>query len=135
VITEVINFISRLAKKKNIKIVVLEQEPTKLLLDKAMFFTLMKNLLENAINHSPFNSEVTIFLNNQYLTVEDHGSGIESCNLPFIFDKFWRGPNRQISGAGLGLSICQKIASAHNWRLHASNREGACFHIDFRASN
>lgn len=41
-ITEVINFISRLAKKKNIKIVVLEQEPTKLLLDKAMFFTLMK---------------------------------------------------------------------------------------------
>lgn len=131
-IAEVINFISRIAKKKNIKIIFIEKEPVQLLVDKGMFFTLMKNLLENAINHSPFNSEVTILLNKEYLTVEDSGTGIESCNLPYIFNKFWRAPNRQISGAGLGLSICQKITSAHNWKLHAYNQLGACFHISFK---
>ena len=87
--------------------------------DRGALFTLVKNLLENAIQHSPPHGEVRLVADARQILVRDEGPGIPACDLPMIFDRFWRGAGRRDEGAGLGLAICQEIALAHGWRLTA----------------
>ena len=98
--------------------------------DKAALFTLLKNLLENALQHAPSNSAVEIRIEPQGLTLRDYGPGVSEEQLAKLFVRFWRGPHRRDHGAGLGLAICQEIALAHNWTLTASNAApGLRFHL------
>ncbi|WP_354645010.1 HAMP domain-containing sensor histidine kinase [Kitasatospora camelliae] len=64
------------------------------------------NLLDNAVKYSPPAGTVEVTLAAGRLTVRDHGPGIPSDELPYVFDRFWRSPSsRQLPGSGLGLSI------------------------------
>lgn len=87
--------------------------------DRGALFTLLKNLLENAIQHAPAGSEVGVEVDGGALTVRDRGPGVDEASLPLLFDRFWRGAHRRDHGAGLGLAICREIALAHGWRLSA----------------
>lgn len=87
--------------------------------DRGALFTLLKNLLENAIQHSPPHSVVQLTADAGRISVRDKGAGIAAGDLPMIFQRFWRGASRRDEGAGLGLAICQEIALAHGWRLTA----------------
>lgn len=87
--------------------------------DRGALFTLLKNLLENAIEHAPAGSTVDVEVAAHSLTVRDHGPGVAADQLPLLFARFWRGPHRRDLGAGLGLAICQEIALAHGWQLTA----------------
>lgn len=104
--------------------------------DRGALFTLLKNLLENAIQHAPECSVIILEIEDRGLTVRDRGPGVEADQVPLLFDRFWRGAHRRDHGAGLGLSICQEIATAHGWsitvecadpglRFRLSNGEGA----------
>lgn len=87
--------------------------------DRGALFTLLKNLLENAIEHAPAGSTVDVEVAAQGLAVRDQGPGVAADQLPLLFARFWRGPHRRDLGAGLGLAICQEIALAHGWQLTA----------------
>lgn len=64
------------------------------------------NLLDNAVKYSPPGGAIDVGLRQGVLTVRDHGPGIPSDELPYVFDRFWRSPSsRQLPGSGLGLSI------------------------------
>jgi CRP-like cAMP-binding protein len=84
------------------------------------------NLLNNAIKYAPENSMV-IFRGryddeNLIVEVEDQGHGIPPEDLPHIFKDFFRASNvGDAQGAGLGLSIAQKIIEAHNGKILAEN--------------
>ena len=80
-------------------------------------FTLLKNLLENAIQHAPAQTVVHVEVLRDGLTVRDWGPGVDGAQLPLLFERFWRGAHRRDHGAGLGLAICQEIAQAHGWHL------------------
>jgi signal transduction histidine kinase len=54
-----------------------------------------------------------------HISVHDEGPGVPSEDLSKLFVRFWRGVDRRDLGAGLGLSICREIATAHGWTLHA----------------
>ncbi len=100
--------------------------------DSGALFVLLKNLVENAILHSPPDAVVAITVGAVDLRVRDEGAGIAPEHLPKLFTRFWRGPGRRDSGAGLGLAICAEIAVAHGWRLTARNAEpGAEFVLDY----
>jgi signal transduction histidine kinase len=102
--------------------------------DRGALFMLLKNLVENAIQHSPVNGVVAVTGDSDQLSVRDEGPGIAAEDLPKLFKRFWRGPMRRSEGAGLGLSICAEIAAAHKWELTArSTGTGAEFMISFRA--
>nr|WP_198980721.1 ATP-binding protein [Herbaspirillum sp. ASV7] len=93
---------------------------------------LCRNLLENALHHSPPGTVVVAEADHQKLSVRDQGPGIPAEAMPHLFERFWRGPHRRDEGAGLGLSICAEIARAHGWTLRATNgQEGALFEVDF----
>jgi len=87
--------------------------------DRGALFTLLKNLLENAIQHAPAGTVVSVEVLDNTLTVRDRGPGVGADQLPRLFVRFWRGAHRRDQGAGLGLSICQEIAQAHGWTLSA----------------
>ena len=89
--------------------------------DHGACFTLLKNLLENAIQHAPAQTLVSMEIQSNTITVRDRGSGVEPEQLSLLFSRFWRGAHRRDHGAGLGLAICQEIAMAHGWVLSAHN--------------
>ncbi len=91
--------------------------------DRGALFTLIKNLVENAIQHAPADTAVTIELAPQSLAVRDCGPGVDADQREQLFVRFWRGAHRRDHGAGLGLSICQEIARAHGWALSVQPAE------------
>jgi signal transduction histidine kinase len=93
------------------------------LADRGALFTLLKNLIENAIQHAPAGTHVSVELDAATLSVRDRGPGVEHEHLAKIFGRFWRGAHRRDEGAGLGLTICQEIALAHGWTLVAQQAE------------
>jgi signal transduction histidine kinase len=104
--------------------------------DRGAMFMLLKNLVENAIQHSPAGGVVTVRIDSDHLSVCDEGPGIAADELPQLFKRFWRGPTRRNEGAGLGLSICSEIAAAHHWQLSAQSLSpGAQFQLLFRPSH
>lgn len=98
--------------------------------DKGALFTLLKNLLENAIQHAPAHSTVEIHITPTSCCVRDHGPGLAQEHMIRLFERFWRASERRDSGAGLGLAICQEIAQAHGWVITAQQANpGLCFEI------
>ncbi|WP_288252982.1 HAMP domain-containing sensor histidine kinase [uncultured Hydrogenophaga sp.] len=101
--------------------------------DRGALFTLLKNLMENAVQHAHVGTDVCIEIQRDTLTVRDHGAGAQADQLPLLFTRFWRGAHRRDKGAGLGLAICQEIALAHGWTLIAERAEpGLRFRLSIR---
>jgi signal transduction histidine kinase len=95
---------------------------------------LLKNVIENAIEHSPSGGVVAVTVESDRITIRDEGPGIPDADLPHLFTRFWRGSARQAEGAGLGLAICKEIVTAHHWHLSARNIAlGAEFVLRFAA--
>lgn len=134
VVSDAVEHLKRLADRVGIRVeMVLPIEILLLHADGSALFVLVKNLLENALYHSPKGSNILVILGPGQLSVRDHGSGIAAADLPFIFKRFWRGPERRDSGAGLGLAICNEIALAHDWNLSVQHDDsaGAAFIVTF----
>jgi signal transduction histidine kinase len=93
------------------------------LADRGALFTLLKNMLENAIQHAPRGTDVQVDVGAAALSVRDWGPGVSEEQLPKMFARFWRGAHRRDQGAGLGLAICQEIALAHGWTLSVHRAE------------
>jgi signal transduction histidine kinase len=86
------------------------------------------NLLNNAIKYAPPGSTVTFRAWYEpeavIFEVEDQGPGIPPEDLPHIFTDFFRASNvGETTGAGLGLSIAQKIIDAHDGQILVKNLE------------
>jgi len=78
------------------------------------------NMISNAINYSPDNSDINISVNEAEetitVTIKDHGPGIPAGVQEKIFDKFYTIGKRH--GTGLGLAICKGIVEAHNGEIN-----------------
>ncbi len=130
---EAATFLQRLAQRGNVHLDlrVAEAIPPRRA-DRATVFVLLKNLIENAIQHSPSGAVVTVDVRENGISVRDEGEGIPPAHLSELFKRFWRGAARRDTGAGLGLAICQEIALAHGWSLVARNGTvGAEFLVSF----
>jgi signal transduction histidine kinase len=88
-----------------------------------------ENLLNNAEKYAP-NSPVEIKIHqdeqNSYIEIADHGQGISAQSIPYIFDRFYRSPDRafNVRGSGLGLFICRQIIQAHKGNISAISEQG-----------
>ena len=72
----------------------------------------VSNLIDNAVKYSPPDEPVEVTLRAGELTVRDHGTGISAEDLPYVFDRFYRGAEaRGRPGSGLGLAIVRQVAS------------------------
>ncbi|VVN69567.1 sensor histidine kinase [Pseudomonas fluorescens] len=115
---EAASYLQRTAKAAQVRLIVPEKgRETLWHADRGALFTLLKNLLENAVQHAPPGSQVIVDIDANSMSVRDFGAGVEEEQLTLIFTRFWRGSHRRDHGAGLGLPICQEIALAHGWEL------------------
>lgn len=89
-------------------------------------------LLDNAIKYSPQKREITISSKKTdgtlLVQVIDQGIGIDSKDIPYLFDRFWRVDKSRtkstVSGYGLGLSIAKQIVDRHNGTVSAASNVG-----------
>lgn len=105
---------------KNIDLII-EGEECILDLDKDLIEMILCNLVENAIKASENNSKIYLKvsdLNNKTsISIIDFGSGMAKDHLDKIWQPFYvvdKARSRKSNGAGIGLSICKKIAEVHN---------------------
>ena len=90
--------------------------------DVAKLQRMMANLLDNAIVYTAGGGAVDVAVeaaqHDVEISVRDTGIGIAEKDLPHIFDRFYRADrSRSTPGSGLGLSLAQAIAQAHNGRI------------------
>ena len=100
----------------------------------------LRNLHENAMQHTPENGEVTwaIASDGQGLVLEDEGPGIPPEELSLVSQRFFRGKYRTASGCGLGLAIVEAVLKQIGGRLILENRcgqPGLRAHIVFHAAS
>jgi len=85
------------------------------------------NLIQNAIQHAPSNTEVGVEISASthareralQVVVRDDGAGVDPNDLPRLFTPFF---SRRAGGFGLGLAISQRIVDEHHGRIFAANR-------------
>jgi two-component system, OmpR family, sensor histidine kinase MprB len=95
----------------------------------------INNLLDNAAHHSPRDGLVEVSVDRNGVRVRDHGNGIDEADLPYVFDRFYRGANsRHRQGSGLGLAIVRQVAVQHGGSVSVENAPdgGAVFRIHLR---
>lgn len=118
------DFLQRMADAAGVRLELPGQDKSVFwMADRGALFTLLKNLLENAIQHAPAGTPVRAEVDATSVTVRDWGPGVPPEQMANIFARFWRGPHRRDQGAGLGMAICQEIAQAHGWTVTASAAE------------
>jgi signal transduction histidine kinase len=99
--------------------------------DPDQFVGVLNNLLENALNYTPHGGAVTVRIvpegSAAALTIANTGDGIPPHDLPFVFERFYRGEksrSREHGGAGIGLSLVKQIVEAHRGTVSVDSREG-----------
>jgi signal transduction histidine kinase len=103
--------------------------------DPDILFQAARNLVENAIEHTPARRSVEVeIVAPGTFKVIDNGPGVADGERALIFKRFWRRNRRLTKGAGLGLSIVSRIVEAHGGSVRVDNRPqgGAVFTIDLR---
>lgn len=94
----------------------------------------IRNIIENAIAHTPPETEVTVIVDvDGSVSVADRGPGVRAGDRDQIFERFWRGKGKKAPGAGLGLAIVKEIMDAHGGRVEVTDNPdgGALFTLRF----
>lgn len=120
-------------KAKNISIEAEKEreKPTLVEADPERISQVIRNLLDNAITHTPSGGQIdvttSISSNEATTMVSDDGSGIPQEDLPHIFDRFYRvdkSRSRGTGGTGLGLTIAKEIVESHEGNISVESEEG-----------
>jgi signal transduction histidine kinase len=87
------------------------------------------NLVANALRYTAAGGAITLSAAAQdgtvHIAVQDTGRGIPEDELPYVFDRFWRGDKaRTGTGAGLGLAIAKQLVAAHGGEIAVSSAVG-----------
>ena len=109
---------------------------TRITLDPERIRHVFMNLLTNASKYSPSGGAITLeataaeegFIR---FAVRDRGPGIPAASIAHVFDRFYRAPDQEKKGAGLGLAITREIVVAHGGSIACASTvgEGTEFHF------
>lgn len=90
------------------------------------------NIVENAINYTPYGGEISVTSNREddkiIISISDTGIGIPEDEIPHLFERFYRvnkERSRKSGGTGLGLSITEWVLNAHDGKIEVKSTLGA----------
>ena len=120
------------AAESGVTLKVHADSPLPLSVDPDRLEQVLSNLTANALRHTPAGGRVTLAAraggDGVELSVSDTGEGIPAADLPYVFDRFWRGDRargRATGGSGLGLAIARQLVRAHGGAIRATSEPGA----------
>lgn len=107
------------------------ESPLTVFADKEKLRQVFTNLIENSIKYGRQGGNITASMyktDGKHILVEisDDGIGINERHLPRLFERFYRtdeGRSIDVTGSGLGLSICKHIIEAHGQTIHVRSTE------------
>jgi two-component system OmpR family sensor kinase/two-component system sensor histidine kinase BaeS len=104
----------------------------------------LANLVSNALRHTGPGGKVVLEACTTpagvRITVRDTGEGIPTADLPYIFDRFWKGDRSRSraksEGSGLGLAIARQLVQAHGGSIEVDSTvgRGTMFTVDLPAN-
>lgn len=101
-----------------------EGEGGRVLADREWLEQVLLVLTNNAIQHGAKGDEVRLRAEGDIVIVEDDGSGIPQEDLPYVFERFYRGANGS-GGFGLGLAICKDLVERMGGEISILSERGA----------
>ena len=122
-----LNMFQAEAEEKNIRLQLVTW-PEKALINADPLRTeqVISNLISNALRYVPEGGRVWVDISHTekevVISISDNGPGIPEADLPFIFNRFWRGEksrSRVSGGAGLGLAIAKLLVEGQDGRIEA----------------
>ena len=135
-ISEAVDQCQTTSEARKIRLSVSEHTDVKVFGDRDQLLMAIHNLIENAINYSPENTNVSISTSTEAdivtISVADQGIGIPESDLERIFERFYRvdpARSRETGGTGLGLSIVKHVAAKHGGEIKvwSSQNVGSTF--------
>jgi len=134
IVNDVAGYLAPLAVRENKTLAVSGCEGVVVAADGEVLGHALRNLVENAIAHTPPGTTVEIAVREDgELQVSDQGPGVPPDQRELVFQRFWRGERsgRRRSGAGLGLSIVARTAEAYGGEVSVDDAPagGACFSL------
>lgn len=119
------------ARQRQIELVIYATAPDEARVAQGPVSLVLANLIDNALKFSPAGSQIQVDCAadqcDALLKVTDHGPGIPESELPYLFDRFYRGAGARASasdGVGLGLALSQAIIHAYGGHIEAANAPG-----------
>ena len=140
-VKEVFENLSWKAEQKNIVFSIKKgcEQPLTVFADKEKIRQVLNNLIDNSVKYGKKdgNSVASMYNTddqNILIEISDDGMGINEKYLDRVFERFFRtneGRGRDLTGSGLGLSICKHIIEAHGHTIHARSKENVGTTIGF----
>ena len=131
-ISDTLESFSKLAEEREISLngsVDAEVDPV--FMDAPRVGRVLNNLLSNALRHTPPGGQVQVRASRESgwarVEVSDTGAGIPAEDMPYLFQRFYRGEksrSRSTGGAGLGLAIARGIVEAHGGKIGVESSPG-----------
>jgi len=115
------------------------ESPLTVFADKEKIRQVLTNLFENSIKYGKKDGTITASMyrtDGKHILIElsDDGIGINERHLPRLFERFYRtdeGRSIDVTGSGLGLSICKHIIEAHGQTIHVRSTENVGTTVGF----
>ncbi len=127
-IEEAVNKISVLCDLKNVTIQIQGNGEDTICCDDKWQVEAITNLLKNAIEYSENSGKIEVnYIQNKLYTqieIKDYGKGIESNDLPHIFERFYKGTNSSKDSVGIGLALAKKIIEKNNGSVFVESELG-----------
>ncbi|MCY6370604.1 sensor histidine kinase [Clostridium ganghwense] len=119
-----------------------EKENVMCFIDEVLFKRAVINLIFNSIIHNDESVKVDVSIyeknNTVYILIKDTGKGISKEDLPYIFERYYRGTNTSFSnkGSGLGMAIAKQIIDIHGGYISVKSElgVGANIKINFKGA-
>ncbi|WP_437332812.1 ATP-binding protein [Sorangium sp. So ce394] len=126
---EAVETFESLAQEKGIHLGAASAEDVPLVAcDRDRVLQVLSNLLSNALKVTGAQGSVTVRCEHReehvVFSVADTGPGIPEDELPYLFERFWRGQRNGYKGTGLGLAIARELVVAHGGTIQVESRVG-----------
>ncbi|AAP85834.1 histidine kinase (plasmid) [Cupriavidus necator H16] len=132
VVQETLRRVEPSARERQITLVVNATSPVDGKVARGPVSLVLANLLDNALKFSPPGGKIIVDCATDQLdavlSVADEGPGILESELPYLFDRFYRGAGARAGtaeGVGLGLALSQEVIRAYGGHIEAGNVPGS----------
>jgi len=131
-VSEVIEVLNEIAKKKDIKLSLeCDQDLKAVVGNEGWFKQMLINLIDNAIKYTPDSGDVYVSVKNMddgvEFSIKDTGIGIDKDHIARLFERFYRvdkARSRAVGGTGLGLAIVKHIILSFDGAIEVDSTIG-----------